>query len=77
VKAATLIEEFNEYFHTEYSDEEFDTIGGLVLKQLGHLPKRGETIRMDKFRFKVLHSDNRRIYLLEVKVVKTKKKDES
>jgi magnesium and cobalt transporter len=66
VKAATPIDDFNEYFNTEYSDEEFDTIGGLILKGFGHLPKRGETLKIDSFNFKVLHSDNRRIYLLEV-----------
>ncbi len=76
VKAAILIEEFNEYFNSNFSDEEFDTIGGIVLQGLGHLPKRGETIKIKHFRFKVLHSDNRRIYLLEVKVSKSKKKDE-
>lgn len=76
VKASTLIEEFNEYFHTNFSDEEFDTIGGIILKSFGHLPKRGENIKVQNLRFKVLHSDNRRIYLLEIKPVKTKKKDE-
>lgn len=67
VKAATTIEDFNEYFNTKFEDEEFDTIGGLVLKGFGHLPKRGEVIKIENFRFKVLHSDNRRIHLLEVK----------
>jgi magnesium and cobalt transporter len=66
VKAATPIDDFNEYFNTTFSDEEFDTIGGLTLKGFGHLPKRGETIKIENFNFKVLHSDNRRIYLLEV-----------
>lgn len=71
VKASISIEDFNEYFNTEFSDEEFDTIGGLVLQGFGHLPKRGETLRIENYRFKVLHSDNRRIYLLEVKQIKT------
>lgn len=75
VKAQTPIDEFNEYFHTSFSDEDFDTIGGIVLQHFGHLPKRGENIKLQQFRFKVLHSDNRRIYLLEVKLSK-KKKDE-
>ncbi len=70
VKASTAIDDFNEYFGTEFSDEEFDTIGGLVLKGFGHLPKRGEHIKIDSLRFKVLHSDNRRIYLLEVMQIK-------
>lgn len=66
VKATLPIEEFNEYFKTNYSDEEFDTIGGLVLQAFGYLPKRGEVIKVGNYKFKVLHSDNRRIYLLEV-----------
>jgi magnesium and cobalt transporter len=66
VKAATPIDDFNEYFNTTFSDEEFDTIGGLILKGFGHLPKRGEHINIENYQFKVLHSDNRRIYLLEV-----------
>lgn len=67
VKAATPIEDFNEYFDTAFSDEEFDTIGGLVLQGFGHLPKRGESITIEDYRFRVLHSDNRRIHLLEVR----------
>jgi magnesium and cobalt transporter len=66
VKATTTVDDFNEYFDTEFNDEEFDTIGGLVCKNFGHLPKRGEVLTIENYRFKVLHSDNRRIYLLEV-----------
>lgn len=73
VKAATSVKEFNEHFHAHFSDEEFETIGGIVMHGFGHLPQRGETIKLENFRFKVLHSDNRRIYLLEVKAVKKKK----
>lgn len=72
VKAQIPIEEFNKYFKSDFSDEEFDTIGGIVLQHLGHLPQRGERIKFANFRFKVLHSDNRRIYLLEVKPAKKK-----
>lgn len=68
VKASTPIEEFNEYFGSDLKTDEYDTIGGLLLKGFEHLPKRGETIKIDRFRFKVLHSDNRRIHLLEVKL---------
>lgn len=73
VKASTEIDEFNEYFHSNFSDDDFDTIGGIVLKGFGHLPKRGESIKIQNIRFKILHSDNRRIYLLEVKLLKSKK----
>lgn len=72
VKAITPIEEFNDYFHTNFSDDEFDTIGGIVLQAFGHLPKRNEVIKIQGVRFKVLNSDNRRIYLLEVKSTKRK-----
>lgn len=72
VKASTLIEEFNEYFNCKFSDDEFDTIGGIALHSFGHLPKRGENTKVQGFRFKVLHSDSRRIYLLEVKLLKAK-----
>lgn len=75
VKASTRIEEFNEYFKTQFSEKEFDTIGGIVLKSFSHLPKRGEVVKLQNFRFKVLHSDNRRIYLLEVKPVKARKRE--
>ncbi|HDP88813.1 MAG TPA: CBS domain-containing protein [Thioalkalivibrio sp.] len=66
VKALTPIDEFNEYFGTDYSDEEFDTIGGLLMNRFGHVPKRGEEITVDHFGFKVLRADNRRIHLLQL-----------
>lgn len=66
VKALTPIEEFNHYFLSNFSDEEFDTIGGLVMQRFGRLPRRGEVISIDRFRFKVLNADGRRIHLLEV-----------
>lgn len=66
VKALTPIEDFNEYFKVEFSDEEFDTIGGLVMNSFGHLPKRGETTVIDGFEFTVLRADNRRIHLLQL-----------
>jgi magnesium and cobalt transporter len=66
VKALTPIEEFNHYFFANFSDEEFDTIGGLVMHRFGRLPRRGEVISIDRFRFKVLNADSRRIHLLQV-----------
>lgn len=66
VKALTPIEDFNEYFGTDFSDEEFDTIGGLVLNGFGRMPERGETIAIGSFDFKVLRADSRRLYLLEL-----------
>jgi magnesium and cobalt transporter len=66
VKAVTEITDFNEKFGTDFSDEEFDTIGGLVLKHFGRVPKRGEQVMMDGFTFKVVRADSRRLHLLEV-----------
>ena len=68
VKALTPIEDFNEYFGSDFSDEDFDTIGGLVMNTFGHLPKRGEVCRLGRFRFKVLRADSRRIYLLRLNI---------
>ncbi len=68
-KALTPIDVFNEQFNADFSDEEFDTLGGLVLHGFGHLPKRNESITIGRFRFKILRADNRRIYLLQVIVL--------
>jgi magnesium and cobalt transporter len=65
VKAVTPVEDFNEYFGTLLSDDEFETVGGLVTHAFGHLPKRGEKIELSGFRFKVLRADSRRLHLLE------------
>jgi magnesium and cobalt transporter len=66
VKARTPIEEFNAYFQTEFEEEDYDTVGGLVLKAFGHLPKRGETIALGGFEFTVLRADRRRVHLLRL-----------
>jgi magnesium and cobalt transporter len=66
LRAQTLINDFNNYFGTDYSDEEFDTISGLLLSHLGRLPRRGEIIHMDGFEYKVLRGDRRRIELLRL-----------
>ena len=66
VKALTPVEQFNEYFHSQFSTEDFDTLGGLVMNSFGHLPKRNETTEIDDFRIRVLNADSRRIHLLRV-----------
>ena len=66
VKAQTRIDEFNNYFSTEFSDEEFDTIGGLAISSLGRLPRRGESFSLGGLEFKVLRADRRRLDLLRV-----------
>lgn len=67
VKATTTIEDFNEIFDREFDDEEFDTIGGIVLKAFGHLPERGEQVRLEDLDFEVLNADSRRVRLLQVR----------
>ncbi|MBE2295363.1 MAG: CBS domain-containing protein [Phycisphaerales bacterium] len=66
IKALTPVEDFNEYFKANLSDERADTVGGLVMMELGRLPKGGETVDLDRFHFRVLRADNRRIHLLEM-----------
>jgi magnesium and cobalt transporter len=66
VRALTPIAEFNEAFGTDFSDDEYDTIGGLVSNTLGHLPRRGEVARLGEYEFKVLGADRRRLHLLLV-----------
>ncbi len=66
VKALTPVEDFNQYFQAELSDERADTIGGLVMMELGRLPKSGDVTDLGRFHFRVLRADNRRIHLLEM-----------
>ena len=66
VKAQTEIADFNAQFGTSFEDEDFDTVGGLVLKAFGRLPKRGESTTVGPFRFRVLRADSRRLYTLQV-----------
>jgi magnesium and cobalt transporter len=68
LKAQLDIDDFNERFDTDFSDEEFDTIGGLVTKAFGHLPKSGETVVIDRFEFRVIRADSRKIRLLAVRL---------
>jgi magnesium and cobalt transporter len=67
IKALTPIEEFNRYFTTDFSDEEFDTIGGLVIQAFGHMPARNETTEVGDFEFKVINADQRKIHSLRVR----------
>jgi len=66
VRALTPIDEFNDYFGTAFSDEEYDTIGGLLMQEFGRLPRRGETTQIGDLEFRVLRADRRRIDLLRV-----------
>ena len=66
VKAQTEIADFNQIFGTQFSDTDFDTVGGMVLDRLGRLPKRGEAITIGGLRFHVLRADSRRLHVLQV-----------
>ncbi len=66
VRALTRVEDFNEYFECELADEEYDTIGGLVMHALGRLPRRGEKVSLGGFEFSVVKADKRRIDALQV-----------
>lgn len=68
VRALTPVEDFNDVFKTEFSDDEMDTIGGLVMQHFGRLPLRGETITIDGYQFKVTIADRRRIIQLHVTI---------
>lgn len=68
VLALTDIERFNQEFNTYFEDEDVDTVGGLVMKAFGHLPKRGEEISLDGITFKVTSADSRRLIQLRVTV---------
>lgn len=69
VQALTPIDDFNEYFDAAFSDEEFDTVGGLLLKAFGHLPSRNEVTQLDRFEFKVVNADHRQIHLLRMRAI--------
>ena len=66
VRALTRIDEFNDYFDVEFSDEEYDTVGGLIIHELGSMPRRGERVVFSGFEFKVVQADRRRVHILDV-----------
>jgi len=66
VMALARIDEFNEYFSSSLDDEDYETVGGLVMRGFGRLPRRGESISLGGFCFKVIQADRRRIHRLEV-----------
>jgi magnesium and cobalt transporter len=70
VKAQTQIGDFNQVFKTSFPDEEFDTVGGLVISRFGRLPKRGEATTIEDLRFQVQRADSRRLHTLLVERVK-------
>lgn len=68
IKARLPIEDFNERFDTTFSDQGYDTIGGLIISRAGHMPRRGEEILLDSLRFEILNADSRRVHLVKLKI---------
>lgn len=73
VKALTELADFNEFFNTKFNEEDADTISGIVLHKFGHMPKKGETVNINEFEFKVTAADNRRIQAIQITVPKAHK----
>jgi magnesium and cobalt transporter len=71
IKALTPIDDFNRHFSSSLDNEEFDTIGGLLMKSFGHLPQRNEVTNLGKFTFRVLYSDSRQVHLLRLSTQNT------
>ncbi len=69
LKALTPIDEFNEYFESSLSDDDVDTVGGLLMREFGRMPERDEQCTIGRFEFKVLRADSRRIHLLQLNVL--------
>ena len=69
LRALTTIDEFNAQFGSDFSDKDYETVGGMILHELGHMPKRAEEISIGNFHFKVLRSDSRRVYLLQLQIL--------
>ncbi len=72
IAALTPIEDFNEYFGTGLSEDEFDTVGGILTQAFGHLPTVGETIVVENFSFRVIEADGRQIHQLEMRLIGNK-----
>jgi magnesium and cobalt transporter len=69
IKALTPMDEFDEYFSTQLATDEYDTIGGFVVSQLEHMPKKGESLVVDAMKFEVIRADSRRVHLLKLKII--------
>ena len=69
VRALTEIEQFNEYFNAELSDEDADTLGGLVTSELARMPRRGDVVVIDRFEIEVQRADARQVHVLMVRVL--------
>lgn len=66
VQALTELQEFNDFFNSNFKSDKFDTIGGIVMNAFGYMPSRGEEVELDNFLFKVIRADDRRIHSLRI-----------
>jgi magnesium and cobalt transporter len=66
IKATYRIDEFNEYFDVAFNDDDYDTLGGLMVHHLGHLPRQGERLTFQGFKFRAVKTDRRRIHVIEL-----------
>lgn len=66
VRALTPLQDFNDYFKTDYNSLDVETIGGYLLGYIGHLPEQGETLTLDNLIFEVIHTDSRQVHLFQV-----------
>jgi magnesium and cobalt transporter len=69
IKALTPMDEFDEYFSTQLATDEYDTVGGFIVSQLEHMPKKGESLVVDAMKFEVIRADSRRVHLLKLKII--------
>ena len=69
IKALTPMEEFDDYFSTNLATDEYDTIGGFIVSQLEHMPKKGESLVVDLMKFEVTRVDSRRVHLLKLRII--------
>jgi magnesium and cobalt transporter len=69
IKALTPIEEFDEYFNTHLATDEYDTVGGFIVNEMEHMPKKGESLTVDNMRFEIVRADTRRVHLVKLKLL--------
>ncbi len=69
IKALTPMDEFDEYFSTHLATDEYDTVGGFIVSQLEHMPKKGESLVVDAMKFEVIRADSRRVHLLKLRII--------
>jgi len=69
VKALMPMDEFDDYFSTHLATDEYDSVGGFIVSQLEHMPRKGESLLVDKLRFEVVRADERRVHLLKLKLL--------